>query len=1043
MDWEHKLQDITRYLQNADRRRRTGDRRFTGALSKQLDLCFKLIAIHRRYEKWNRGVTPWSNDVLPKAHRVSRLEKYDRMFPAPPTQTGAENRPKTHVSLTPRPSWRTYSPFCPSRLEADTTPDWDAFFEAKGGTDLVDALEKLRDDEEMLWHNRAGHKNLSEMENATYERILAEHTLPRSVRDAATPSGTKKRPGSVRDFARLRGARRAILQKILNTQFTNQENRNLNTPWRRVALPESVPVREEDGFRPDAVVIHNRNATTEEGPKNALGSTEMDPSPWIYWYNKHAAQISMLSYWARELIKKENWLDKKQIALPYNYQGPYIFTPKSIFDEHWHVMGVKCIGLQHNLARAAGKHEPGGRYLLERVTQDVLAGINNAQLPPGILIRNEIDYNQKTKSFELVGDTEVEWLKYLLRPGSSSGFVGYGDRTPQDQRLILFDHRLQTLYNDAYTDLFWARDPLHRRDSAPTQYTSQKVPLTTLVDIINRGGRKLVKEEAGREVWRAADLDRNDAHPPNDLYQFSLAEARDASIQLARMGRLVYEGPRRQETEEEEDVSEGSHRHLSFYDSEDAGDWGSVGVRKMEVWPEECIVWRHASRADREKYNHDYKNLWVEYMLQQDSKTGERRFAPAEDWPREHYERQFLPEMAHAPGTYATDSEQARLQCPAFEDLVSFRRAFEKQLGLSERTVQYFRIIAYRMGLTIRNFRDVVARGPTDPPAPFNRTDLEYAVKMWEESVLDGRRGGVSPTYLPFIASRPHEVIARSQPNHPDVASEDPAKVYTAIRRGIIDDCVKNRTMLYPCRVAVYKDAAGRAGEAYERADLWGWADPTIRQHHAPYIRRAYFDVNRWPLNRQGEATRKRIRARLDEDPAVQPTLAWNRYGIRVGPRGGNTGAGCSDGAADGDVDMTDAPAAGGGGSGSGGFDFDLLGSLRPDQRPAARVLMQKFNEALVDMLKDASPALKDTWQLTITPPSSAESRGPKLVPIVAQQSRFFPGPSSFPMGDTLLKELKVSQDIMDSMLPPFTSLNPTLLAPVTSCILTYFTPSQ
>ncbi|KAK7914404.1 hypothetical protein PG985_012107 [Apiospora marii] len=587
----------------------------------------------------------------------------------------------------------------------------------------------------------------------------------------------------------------------------------------------------------------------------------------------------------------------------------------------------------------------------------------------------------------------MAWLKFLMEPGSAPGLIRYSNQRPEDNLLILFDHRIQTLFNDTHQNMFWAQTESTDDYKGFPSYTSQKVPLTELLAIINRGGRKLGKEK-GHVAWTASDLNDHDTNPPNTLYQFTLEEARFACIKLARLGRLFYEGPILEDVDEYVNSTEWDQdTQCRFYQTNDVNDWGHVGMHKTEIFPEQRIIWRHENEAAFAKFNRSYKQH-----------TSSIFTADAEDGQPDG----FAAETLFKVGTYPEGGFEEARKSPIWEDIVPIDVAAAQELGLSERTSQFFRNLAFRLGRTIRHYHQLQQRSAKSPG--LSRKELKSASEKWREMVGDVKKTAKLAGYTPARFTTVTDVIPRASPSHPAVESRDLTTLFAAFRKGLINDSVQNYTQTYPSRPTFSTDEKGHVVKTFHRQNVWGWSEKVIREHHAPYIRERYFDVRRWPLHRQSEATQKIIRTRKDENLCIQSPLAWYRYGIRVGPAAKK---------------------------GTLSYENSIIDVLPSKQQQAAVELVKKFKQALVVSMRNANVSLSDEWELIINPPLKDPWRlldaTRALEPIVRPTSKFIPGPASFPMGDTLLKQIQISQELESILDPQPQNLGAKLLNQFTS----------
>lgn len=462
----------------------------------------------------------------------------------------------------------------------------------------------------------------------------------------------------------------------------------------------------------------------------------------------------------------------------------------------------------------------------------------------------------------------------------------------------------------------------------------------------------------------------------------------------------------------------------------------------MEKHPEDRVRWRHKSRDDLAQSNQTYMDEYIDGVLDRVRTSP----APTAPIPRETLEKNFTPERMWKRGDYHSKTVERRRQAPSWDDLVDYRDVIEADVGLSDRTVQFFRNLAYRMGRTLRHYNWLLDRKAL--PSSFTRDDLHKTLDEWRDNVQQGRMINNSILSHPFKLSAPQEVIRNAQPWHASAKSEDVAEVYTTIRHGIIDDLVRNRTMLYPGRATAYTDRRKFLTQTYDRLNIWSWAADPVRRNHAVYRRERYFDMRRWPLNRQKEATRRRIESREDEDPSLQPVSAWHKYRIVVGPtpcKGIIRGTSVT-------RSRGEDPCA------------EMNEILRTLDVPRQKLTLKLWEDFLKDLRQVMGTRGIDTknlfWRTRIVPPThqvvpsstagttdttrttgtkgTTRSTGTmatsgaggaagttgntgvkkvKLQPMTRKDEVFIPGPAVFPMGDTLLQQVKISQEIERSMI--------------------------
>lgn len=422
-------------------------------------------------------------------------------------------------------------------------------------------------------------------------------------------------------------------------------------------------------------------------------------------------------------------------------------------------------------------------------------------------------------------------------------------------------------------------------------------------------------------------------------------------------------------------------------------------------YPEERIRWRHRTKAALDTYNEGLCNIYATEMSRRQRNT----VRPVTQHSLEAYRGGFLEEFSWKEGPdFSELTPQAQRDMPGWQDLVDYRTVIQKDIGYSWRTINFLRILAFRMGRTIRHCMDLAAHATKE--SALTREHLYSALEEWKrgtEGMHLGSRGGMNGVQcIPFRASRPNAILEQIDKSHVLLQSENMVEVFRVIRHGIIEDMVQSRTMLYPGRSRRYTDKKRKTTfQCYERENIWSWASEPIRKRHAAYRRKLYFDMRRWPLNRQREDTRRRITKREDEDPSIQPVSAFYKYDLRVGP-----------------ALLTPKHS-------------DLISNAirslgDPDKERVVRELLTRLGQQLTDMVGKTNDYDKN-WQIQIVPPqnkavvaeaetttattTTTTTTKPKLKP----RSDFIPGRARFVMGDSLRQQMKLSHDIERSESTP------------------------
>ncbi|KAI0473603.1 hypothetical protein GGR56DRAFT_696001 [Xylariaceae sp. FL0804] len=383
----------------------------------------------------------------------------------------------------------------------------------------------------------------------------------------------------------------------------------------------------------------------------------------------------------------------------------------------------------------------------------------------------------------------------------------------------------------------------------------------------------------------------------------------------------------------------------------------------------------------------------------------------------------------------AKDAAKADRDEEGWEVFGHLSRLRTEQVKTPEKTAQFFRNLGYRMGCTLRHWDKLKARLEYDvvqddaqkkpvmldlsaecksprpaaggAPALGETGKSEVVVKMWHPiSPADFRRetrhwneviaAGLGE--VPFLPPKIDEVLDRADPSgwfrqqNPTVTNP-----YDLIRLGNVRDCERNRSVLYPGRVAVFKDQQGGEFQGPERPRLWAWATDDQRRYQAPYTREHFFGVDRWPLEHLDPARRAHIMGRHDEGLRVDPTLRNQTLGIltyRV-------------------------PVA---------EEIEVHAHTRDRPWPASAVRQREA----ADRALRAEMERRQMFQPTTTafpvagaPPqqpaaqAEAPTAGSKdLVPFSRPRSRYIPGPVVFAAGETLLQQTMISRNLEMALYP-------------------------
>ena len=243
----------------------------------------------------------------------------------------------------------------------------------------------------------------------------------------------------------------------------------------------------------------------------------------------------------------------------------------------------------------------------------------------------------------------------------------------------------------------------------------------------------------------------------------------------------------------------------------------------------------------------------------------------------------WVPETHYVQGDPDKDENERN---PVFDDLASWgtlsqwAKAGELQLT-SEKTCQFLRSLAFRMGVSISYYDRVKARVNELPP--ITRDDIVREMDHWGSMVDSGEKFYVnSPDGTQKMeildTPTPQGLVDKVDPQGAVIATMGPTEgkgvdPFVIVRKGLIDDCVQNRNMRYPGREAAFRDMSQNSFHGTQRPNLFSWATSAQRRYQAPYTRRTFFHMRRWPLHRQSQQRQEWYRSRLDEIPRIDPGL--------------------------------------------------------------------------------------------------------------------------------------------------------------------------
>ncbi|KAI1465289.1 uncharacterized protein F4812DRAFT_461595 [Daldinia caldariorum] len=927
--WDRRLEEIIKYLNEADEGRLRGDLGYDDPYTlAALEDALILVDLHQRYYKRNSNPTPWTSRIIPGQRVTGRLPNFPGQSLTQPALDRMRNKHKRYDQL--------------REVQTDGVfPE----LSARGGK----AVEYYQNAEELYFENCLkpgtydnrifnGFRN----ENDMYERCIVggvEETCklipPRPADQVptvfdddldATYGTESERLRDLTEFYEARGWQRAAVQQCLN-MLTNYENKVLNTPWRRVVLPyeQPNPALKEIIYQPRAL------------PPERVHKSLREPYPWVYWYNQHEELIQVLAGWQRRRYNLENWTDFQRAALPANFHGPYVDRNLSVYNSHWLEMGAYLKRLRKRLEDTFGI---APRPFLLAILRDIQAGIEWRPNPLGnttewspdeaeyprqarrdIMRRPKIDWVELDPSLDLpptillLDESDAAWLKYLCQPSRSEAMCN-PEKQPVDNLTILFDERLQDFLNNPGAS-----------DSPGTAGIDIFEPNVQQWKEETRNTRPLL-DEALAYINGGGDAGKSHA---NETYRFLRSEAIYHLEKLRKLGRVQY---------------------VEIFDRNKPREEREIAIirPKYQIHPENRVYWRHESQRAFRTNQDLYREAIVEHLENKyglssskasieteelkhildhlgddtlpDKLVGSisKNGRPEEGEVTSHdlLQAQIQPEIGWVQGSYPEGGPEERRNAPSWSDLVDWETLGKlsverisddirseireeamkmRRLPVPERTVQFFRNLAYRMGRTIAHVEEIERRlqyaayddGSGIPKSrewkAISTEASRQAYEHWHLTI----QNGVGP--IEFLPPTMEDVVNKGDPDGLMRREFRGLSAADIIREGIINNCVENRNTMYPGRIETLEDSSGfyindskfkpnKILSGYKRPSLFKWATQRQRRYQAPYTRGIFFHMLRWPVHLQSERLQEFIRQRQDEVERVEPSLPSQSYGI-------------------------------------------------------------------------------------------------------------------------------------------------------------------
>ncbi|OTA68628.1 hypothetical protein K449DRAFT_429496 [Hypoxylon sp. EC38] len=917
--WPSKFEKISKYVEEADAARLRGELGYDSPhVAAQLEDARIMIKTHRDFDKSKNEPVPWSTHTIPSQPKSTRLPNFPRQYIQPVSSRSKYKH--LRFDYLPR-NKRVQLPF----------PEL-----SKRGNDVV---HYFRLAEELFFERNLNPENITssvvngfQLDNDQYERCLkggiakTRRLAPLKLADdipvvtvskignAITGPSTNE-PDTLIEYSTSRGWQRAALQQCLN-MFTNHENRVINTPWRRVVLPFVEPVPE-----PKEIIYYPRALAPESVPRPLK-----EPFGWVHSYNQYRELMNVLAGQQRRSYNLQHWDDFERPALPMNFNGPLSNWGLSVYDDHWIRMGSYLRRLHILLQETYGI---APRAFLGAILRDIQAGIEWRPNNPSSRRRDRVDIMRRPRidvdtddpdaggAYLLLDEGDAAWLRFLCQPSRTAEMCDFNER-PKDNLSIIFDNRLQEfLFNPnacpspgsaALGDIF---DPDVDRFS---EISTKLQPTLEQARAYINGGKGAAESHG------------------NETYQFTQAEAEYYLRELSELNRCSFRPKTRPlfdnslpDSDDEELLDPNEARKVPT----------TVGRPHYDYHPEHRILWRYPDDEAFESSKSEYRDvifthLINAYELDKLSSVPVNHF----EFMFDHFRNHSLPtrmlhielptklgaedldetlrlyiqdELTYERGSYPPEEEEEMREAPSWSDLLEwellpnvYEGTKDVEVPVPERTSQFLRNLAFRMGRTIAHAEEIerrlqfsapsdesVVEGKTQRWEPMSKAAMGQAYQHWCKSITYGA-GTINlrpPTLTAVIEKADPDGTLRSQFDDLTTADVD------IVREGLINNCVENRNTMYPSRLTALEDSSGhiineddyepnKVLVGYKRPCLFKWATEEERRYQAPYCRQAFFSMKRWPLHHQSDDGQQFIKGRKDEVIKRDPSRMDQKYGL-------------------------------------------------------------------------------------------------------------------------------------------------------------------
>lgn len=203
-------------------------------------------------------------------------------------------------------------------------------------------------------------------------------------------------------------------------------------------------------------------------------------------------------------------------------------------------------------------------------------------------------------------------------------------------------------------------------------------------------------------------------------------------------------------------------------------------------------------------------------------------------------------------------------------------------ITLDANVANYFHCLAYRWGRYMHKLENPNTdfengwRSRAALPIVNMQNVLDYVEQEYKR-LTDWNQRNNSWDNNPLVT-----IVKRTLPEKQDDASIDPGASIRIIRDQVINEAMRNDSILWPARNA---NDCNLINDEKVRPPLWDWAKVEVR---GPVKR--FFDMNRWPLQLQTEEAQKKIKGDKELsvhqlwNPIVEDPVPWKFYRPKARP---------------------------------------------------------------------------------------------------------------------------------------------------------------